>query len=243
MLARRAVLAAFVIAPAVTACGGGDDAAVFDSATTQPPTASATVAPDDLVISTDPPPSASSPTPTGPDSSASTTASTTAPSTAGPDAAANSDGPTFPASAELAVSFSFNPAQSGGRIENPYIAVWVEDLDGNLVKTISLWYEQSGKGQRWLSDLRQWAAVSDRAVDATTSGATQVAGDYTVVWDGTSLDGTPVAQGDYVLFIEAAREHGPYEITSTPMRIGNDGFSVALDDSGELTNASAELLV
>ena len=141
------------------------------------------------------------------------------------------------------MSFTFAPSSSGGRIENPYIAVWVEDSNGNLVKTISLWFEQSGKGTKYLSDLRQWNSASGQTVDAATSGATRVAGDYTVVWDGTDLTGEPVAQGEYVLYIEAAHEHGPYEITSTPITIGTDGFAVTLADNGELTGATAELSV
>lgn len=166
---------------------------------------------------------------------------TTAATTALPAPEAKSD--VFPATGELVVSFTFAPSSSGGRIENPYIAVWVEDGNGNLVKTISLWFEQSGKGTKYLSDLRQWNSASGQTVDAATSGATRVAGDYTVVWDGTDLTGEPVAQGEYVLYIEAAREHGPYEITSTPITIGTDGFAVTLADNGEMTGATAELRV
>lgn len=46
-----------------------------------------------------------------------------------------------------------------------------------------------------------------------------------------------------MLFVEAAREHGPYEITSTPITIGNDGFTVSLADNGELADLSATLTV
>jgi hypothetical protein len=109
------------------------------------------------------------------------------------------------------------------------------------VQTISLWYEQSGKGARWLNELRGWYAASGGS--ATTSGATRAAGSYSVVWDGTDLDGNLVAQGDYVLYVEAAREHGPYEITSTPITIDGSGFTVALGDEGELTAVSATLTV
>jgi hypothetical protein len=75
------------------------------------------------------------------------------------------------------------------------------------------------------------------------SGATRVAGDYTVAWDGTGLDGELVPQGDYVLFVEAAREHGPYEITSQQVAVGTEAFIVALPDDGELANLSATFVV
>lgn len=236
--ARQAALAALILVPGV-ACGN-DDAAVFQSAASDstateaaPPTAADTTA-----AQTTP---ATAPT-TAPTTSAETTAAETTITTAS-TAASTSTATTARMAGELAVSFSFVPESSGARgVENPYVAVWVEDLDGNLVQTISLWYEQSGKGGRWLSDLAQWYSASGRASDVTMSGATRVAGDYTVVWDGSGLDGAPVTQGEYVLFVEAAREHGPYEITSQQITIGSDAFTVALTDNGELRNVSAELI-
>ncbi len=245
VLARQVALTALVVAPGLAACGGNDDAAVFASASTQPQAATTTVEPDVFVPSTETA-STAAPATAAPETTVATVPPTTVAETVAPvatEAPPASIDATFPAGAELAVSFTFSPSASGGRIQNPYVAVWVEDADGNLAKTISLWFEQSNKGQRWLKDLRQWASVSGSSFDGTTSGATRTAGDYTVVWDGTDADGAPVAQGDYVLYIEAAREHGPYEITSTPIEIGGDGFTVALADNGELTNASAELLV
>ncbi len=240
LLVRQAAIAALVLVPGV-ACGGTDDAAVFGSATTD--VAASTDVPATTAPATEPIATAA-PQTGAPETTAPVTEpdATVAPTTDAPGAAEPATG-TFPAGGELAVSFTFAPSSSDGRIQNPYIAVWVEDADGNLVKTISLWYEQSRKGSKWLSDLRQWALVSGSTVDETTSSATQVAGDYSVVWDGTDLDGNAVSQGDYVLYVEAAREHGPYEITSTPLTVGNEGFVVALDDDGELTALTAELMV
>lgn len=147
----------------------------------------------------------------------------------------------FPVGGEMVVDFAFTPASSG-RVENPYIAVWVEDLDGNLVQTISLWIKQSSKGTKWLSELRRWYSTSG-GDDTSMSSATRVAGSYSVVWDGTDLDGNAVAAGDYVIYIEAAREHGPYELLSQQVTIGADGFSVTVPGEGELTGASIDLVV
>lgn len=235
-LARQAALAALVVVPGI-ACGTSD-AAVFESASAR----AATTATEVVVTPTDEATPTDAATATAADP---TTSATTPESTATPvveTTVVSADAAMFPASAELAVSFSFVPSSTGRRVNNPYIAVWVEDLDGNLVQTISIWYEQSGKGKRWLSDLPRWYSASGQASDVTMSGATQVAGDYTVVWDGTGLDGNAVAQGEYVVYVEAAREHGPYEITSQQITIGTDAFTVALDDSGELSNVSASLI-
>lgn len=148
----------------------------------------------------------------------------------------------FPPGAELAVTFTYQPSDSG-QTRNPYVAVWVEDSDGNLVDTISVWFLQSQKGLRWLDDLRRWYSVSGQGADTTMSGATRVAGSYSVVWDGTDLAGAPIAQGDYVLYIEAARERGPYSITSTSLTIGETATTAAFADDGEITAASAELIL
>jgi hypothetical protein len=142
----------------------------------------------------------------------------------------------------MTVSFSFTPV-SGGRINNPYVAVWIENDRGELVKTISLWSGQGRDGARYLSDLRQWAGVSGAAIDPTTSGATRLPGSYTVAWDGTDTDGAAVPHGEYLLSIEAAREHGPYELISVPITIDGNAFSVELPSDGELTGGTAELSI
>lgn len=64
-----------------------------------------------------------------------------------------------------------------------------------------------------------------------------------MAWDGTDLDGSPVAQGDYIVYVEAAREHGPYSITSTAIAITDAAFSAPLADEGEIVAASAEMLI
>lgn len=150
--------------------------------------------------------------------------------------------------AELVLDFTYTPGASqsgpgggpgGGRVRNPYIAVWVEDRSGNLVQTIAVWYDQSPRGDRYLQDLRSWMAASGG--EATTSGATRAAGTYSVAWDGTDVDGQPVAEGEYTLYVESAREHGPYSITSAPILIGPQGSSVTLADNGELSGLTATI--
>lgn len=206
------------------ACGGNSDAGVFESSSSAAPTtakaggASATTALTTTVVPTT---VKAAPTSTAP--------AITAPAKQ-----------TFPAGGELVVNFSFAPT-AGGRVHNPYVAVWVEDGSGKLVKTISLWFEQSGKGTRWLSDLRSWATASGRVVDQTTSGSTRAAGAYSVAWNGLGDDGAPVPAGQYTVFVEAARENGPYEVTSSPITIGPKGFTVAIPSDGELSALSATL--
>ena len=75
------------------------------------------------------------------------------------------------------------------------------------------------------------------------TGSTRASGDYSVTWNGTDLDGNPVAEGEYVILIEAAREHGPYELVTGTLQVSGSGYTADLTPQGELTAASVELRV
>ena len=185
------------------------------------------------------------------DSALSGTASSTAPATSAasptpsvsPSAEASSAGSpkagsSLPSSASLSVSFTFAAASAGGPMRNPYVAVWVEDAAGALVKTVALWHEDRGGQDRWLSEMKAYSALG--AADAqTVSSATRQPGTYTVEWDGSTAQGARAAAATYQLFVEAAREHGPYELLQHDVALGSKSASFALTPSGELTAASA----
>jgi len=137
---------------------------------------------------------------------------------------------------------AFTYAASGGRVRNPYVAVWVEDEAGELVDTVALWFKQSQKGLRWLSDLRRWYSVdgSSATVD-TVSSATRTPGSYQVAWDVTDLDGNQVPAGQYYVCIEAAREHGPYSLIREAITLAEGMAATDLADDGELSAASVAL--
>lgn len=120
----------------------------------------------------------------------------------------------------------------GGMVRNPYIAVWVEDPAGTLVRTISLWHLQNGQ-DRWLSELHRWYAASG-GVD-TTSSATRAAGSYNLTWDLGDLDGKPVANGTYTLCVEATREHGPYSLVTGNLEVTGKAIAHELPGNGELS--------
>ena len=142
------------------------------------------------------------------------------------------------------MNFTFTAGASDrGPARNPYTAVWVEDNDGNLVSVISAWYLQEQKGQRWLNELRRWYAIGGADHSANVTGSTRASGDYSVTWNGTDLDGNPVAEGEYVILIEAAREHGPYELVTGTLQVSGSGYTADLTPQGELTAASVELRV
>jgi hypothetical protein len=216
----------------LSACGANDDAAVFadrDTTSAAGTAATTTAAPADG------------------GSPGSTTVATAAPAT---PTATTPSGDALPAAAELQIAFTFSAAAGNGRpSKNPYIAVWIEDGSGAMVRTVSLWL-QTGKGQKWWPDLTRWyrqdaarAASGGPATADTITGATRTAGDYRVSWDGTDYDGARVAQGQYHVCIEAAREHGPYELIREALTLGAAGFEQALPAENELTRATVTYVV
>lgn len=138
--------------------------------------------------------------------------------------------------ATIAFTYTADSSSSGGGpgggIRNPYIAVWVEDSSGALVKTLALWHLQNGQ-DRWLNELYKWYEASGGV--ETNSGATRAAGSYTLSWDLTGADGSAVPDGSYTLWIEAIREHGPYSLTSGNLALNGSALKVSLSDNNELS--------
>ena len=147
---------------------------------------------------------------------------------------------------ELRVDFEIRRAE-GGRYQRPYVAAWIEDKDGFPVRTLLLWILKSEKGQRWIPDLRRWhrgdqvrRLAEDKDLTATLSGATRNPGKYSVVWDGRDDHGEMLPSGNYTFYLEAAREHGTYQLMKHPFAVGGDPFKVDLKGNEEIQGASLE---
>lgn len=103
----------------------------------------------------------------------------------------------------------------------PYVAVWIETAEGQVVGDIAHWYQQPGKGSedgtKWLKDLRQWWRRSGRSqqfpVDGV-SGATKPAGRHRISVSDAKPPLAGLAAGDYRLMVEAVREVGGRELLS-----------------------------
>lgn len=139
---------------------------------------------------------------------------------------------------ELVLSLEL--AQIPGFARRPYVAVWVEDKDKNPVRTISLWYSKD----RWLHDLRAWySACYSRYSGAansmsTISSATRSAGKYTLKWDGKDDKGNYVKPGTYTICIEAAREHGTYQIMRQEMNFADSPQTASLTGNVEIAGVT-----
>ena len=146
------------------------------------------------------------------------------------------------ASMELVVSFELANINSGG-YRRPYVAVWIEDKDRFPVRTLALWYQKP----RWLPDLRAWSRA-DRirsmaeGTDLTrsVSSATRSPGKYTRKWDGNDNQGKPVKPGRYTVYIEAAREHGTYQLMRQEMDFNGAAKQSNLAGNAEVAAAALD---
>ena len=148
---------------------------------------------------------------------------------------------------ELVLDFEINTPE-GRRILRPYVAVWIEDKEGVPVRTLALWY-QLGRGTRWLSSLKRWvrgekvrqlADGGDQASNATITSATRQPGKYKLVWNGRDDQNKPVNQGSYTLCLEAAREHGTYQVIRKEIAVASLPFKAELEGNIEIKSAALE---
>jgi hypothetical protein len=141
---------------------------------------------------------------------------------------------------ELTVSLELARIE-GARARRPYVAVWIEDKDRFPVRTLGLWYQKP----RWLPELRAWnrddkirAAAEHRDITPSVSSATRPPGKYTLKWDGKDNAGNLVKAGTYTVNIEAAREHGTYQILRQEMEFQGTPKQIDLKGGTEISAAS-----
>jgi thiamine biosynthesis lipoprotein ApbE len=150
---------------------------------------------------------------------------------------------------ELVVNFEINrPDGETGRYRRPYVAIWVEDKDGNSVRTLTLWVSMGGAGPfQWLPDLKRWYTQDKerkrrdkKELFFTISRPTRPPGKYKVIWDGKDDHGKVLPAGEYTVYVEAAREHGTYQSIRKPVTLSDQPFTEELKGNVEIRSASIE---
>jgi thiamine biosynthesis lipoprotein ApbE len=144
---------------------------------------------------------------------------------------------------ELSVSLEIAP--QAFRAQRPYVAVWIEDKDRYPVRTLSVWY--SDRQSRYLPELKAWYR-DDRLRNMTegsdilnsVSSATRGPGRYSLVWDGKDTAGKLVKAGMYTVLIEAAREHGTYQIMRQDMDFSGVAKKIELPGNVEVSAATLD---
>lgn len=158
---------------------------------------------------------------------------------------AKTEASNWPKKAKLSVSFELNRPRTT-RYRRPYVAVWIEDKDGFPVRTLILWL-QEGRGASWHRDLKRWykqdsvrRLVEGNTLIGTISAATRPAGKYKATWDGKDNQGQLVKRGKYTLLIEAAREHGTYQLIRQELDLNSKKLSGTLKGNDEIKAAAYE---
>ncbi len=171
---------------------------------------------------------------------------TTAPTTTSTTTEPTISGPGIAVDGEMVISFTYTRAL-GGKLESPYVAVWIEDDDGFLVDTVALFYQQERRGARWLDHLDRWFTVDAQRIAAggvdtaaTISAATRAPGAYSVAWDGVASEEV-VPAGPYFVCIESVREDGPYSLIRERFNLTGSLPETRLPDVGELSLASVRI--
>jgi len=133
---------------------------------------------------------------------------------------------------------SLEVSQIEGRARRPFVAVWVEDENRVPVRQLALWYNKP----KWLRDLRAWNSL-DKGPNfdmATIASATRSPGNYSLKWDGKNDKGEYVKQGKYTVCIEAAREHGTYQIIRQEMDFNGKLKQQTLPGNVEIATAALD---
>lgn len=148
-----------------------------------------------------------------------------------------------PTNGQTKLNVSLELARFEGTFRRPFVAVWVENSDKESVRTLAVWYNKP----RWLPDLKRWysknqAVVRDWNVMGTVSSATRSAGRYTLSWDGLDDKGNPVPQGTYTIYLEAAREHGTYQLIKQEINWNNKLVHFEMKGGVEITAATLDIV-
>jgi hypothetical protein len=150
------------------------------------------------------------------------------------------------AQADHELNVAVELAQFQGRADRPYLAIWIEDKDKFPVRTLTVLYRD--REARYLAELRQWyradrlrAMAEGTEILSSVSSATRAPGRYTFKWDMKDEQGKVVKPGTYTVCIEAAREHGTYQLMRQPIDVGGADKQVTLPINGiEVTAASID---
>jgi thiamine biosynthesis lipoprotein len=129
----------------------------------------------------------------------------------------------WPSGYQLTVTL---PLTAGRSRKRPYVAVWVEDSSGNLVRAVALWANKSKYyatlGTIW--NLQHGNLNPFRPV----TRATRSSGKYELMWDGLDDAGRPVPLGTYRITVETNQEDGTYAKQTGTITLGQSPTSMTL---------------
>ncbi|SHJ19523.1 Hypothetical protein SAMN02745181_1426 [Rubritalea squalenifaciens DSM 18772] len=140
--------------------------------------------------------------------------------------------------AEIQVNVEI-PRLNVAEYHRPYVAAWIESPDRKPTLNLAVWYDtemKEGRGEKWLKDLRQWWRKVGRSSEMPMDGVsspTKPAGKHDISTSSENLP--PLAEGEYTLVVEAAREVGGRELVKIPFKWdGKTAVSISGKGNSEL---------
>lgn len=129
-------------------------------------------------------------------------------------------------SAQKAVEVALTFAKQGGYASNQF-AVWVEDANGNFIKTIYAtrftalggWKKRELSLPAWVKNSGLSTKPKDVSVDAITA-PTPGSGVLRYSWDGKDGTGKNLPAGDYKIFVEASLRNENRAVYIADIKLG-----------------------
>lgn len=121
------------------------------------------------------------------------------------------------------------PRAKVAEYHRPYVAGWVEDVNGASKGTLFVWYDAKNRennGQKWLKDMRAWWRKGGRDIKLPNglSSATRAPGRQVVSFNSNNSVFKYLGKGQYVFVVEAAREGGGREMVKVPFTWNGNSF-------------------
>ncbi|MEZ6186631.1 MAG: DUF2271 domain-containing protein [Planctomycetota bacterium] len=157
----------------------------------------------------------------------------------------------WPEGYRVELGLSLNDSTPDQRFKRHGLAAWVEDLSGQRVRILALWFDRNEL--KYIKDLptfweEAWLAAGESSEVSSVrrwTRASRAPGHYTLAWDGLDDAGRKVPQGTYRLRIDVNREHGPPNGRESPtvatveLRCAAEPASAEAADQPELSEVRA----
>lgn len=147
---------------------------------------------------------------------------------------AKQESPEQAASEARGITVTFPYKKQGGFSSNQF-AVWVEDAEGNLVKTLyATDFTAKGGWEKRPQALPFWverAGLRNQPEEALEeiAGATPKSGDFSCYWDCAGMDGQRVPEGVYQIFVEGTLRKENRVLYSAEMNLGAEAFQTTAE--------------
>lgn len=138
------------------------------------------------------------------------------------------------------ISFTL-PNLKVAKYRKPYVAVWVADESGKILKNLLI----LGQSEQWMSENRSWWRKQGRKTPYLLDGfarPTRRPGQYDVIWDGRDDFGQQLPVGQYHLFVEVVREHGEHEKISFSFELGKEKQTISKKGKKEIDSLTFRTL-